>query len=289
MLTFGLLYNSVMSSITIPSDQWEQIRQFLRDCPGVYVGDPDQCKQFAEGALWINRSGAQWRLLPTEYAKWNTVYKRCARRCERGVWELMHRHFGAEPDLEYPVSTVRWREPTSALGVPRRKRGAIRASPGPQSGRVQHEKVPVSVDGLGNPLRFTLTPGQQHDITRAEALLSGCRGECVIADQGYDAQQFIEYLTGAGMVTVVPARANRKEPREYDTHLYRERHVVECCIGKIKRYRRVFYFPGLTNWPADTWDFCNSLLPSSGCVEMSTLPSVAFGAVSTAGDAVAVA
>ena len=62
----------------------------------------------------------------------------------------------------------------------------------------------------------------------------------MIADQGYDAQQFIEYLTEGGMVVVVPARANRKEPREYDTRLYRERHLVECGIGRIKRYRRVF-------------------------------------------------
>ena len=130
MLTFGLLYNGVMSSITIPSDQWEQILQFLKDCPGVYVGDPDQCKRFVEGALWINRSGAQWRLLPAEYAKWNTVYKRCARRCERGVWEPMHRHFSAEPDLECLVidSTV-VRAHWCAGGAPA-ERGAIRASPG---------------------------------------------------------------------------------------------------------------------------------------------------------------
>ena len=98
----------------------------------------------------------------------------------------------------------------------------------------------MSVDGLGNPLRFTLTPGQQHDITQAEVLISGCRGEYVIADQGYDAQHFIEYLTEAGMVAVIPARANRKAARDYDTRLYRERHVVECFIGKIKHYRRIF-------------------------------------------------
>ena len=62
-----------MSSITIPSDQWVKILQFLKDCPDVYVGDPEQCKRFVEGALWINRSGAQWRLLPAQYGKWNTV------------------------------------------------------------------------------------------------------------------------------------------------------------------------------------------------------------------------
>ena len=47
------------------------------------------------------------------------------------------------------------------------------------------------MDGLGNPLRFTLTPGQQHDITQAAALVSGYRSEYVIADKGYHAQDFI--------------------------------------------------------------------------------------------------
>ena len=98
----------------------------------------------------------------------------------------------------------------------------------------------MSVDSLGNPLRFTLTLGQQHDITQAEALLAGYRSEYVIADKGYDAQDCIDHLAEAGMVAVIPARANRKEPRDYDRHLYRERHVVECFIGKIKHYRRVF-------------------------------------------------
>ena len=101
-------------------------------------------------------------------------------------------------------------------------------------------KVHVSVDGLGNPLRFTLTPGPQHDITPAAALVSGYPGEYVIAEKGYDAQDFIGSLAEAGMVAVIPARSNRKEPRDYDRHLYREHQVVECFIGKIKHYRRVF-------------------------------------------------
>ena len=136
-------------------------------------------------------------------------------------------------------STVRWFERTNALGEPRQKGGQSAQALGRSRGGFS-TKVHVSVDGLGNPLRFTLTPGQQHDITQAEALISGSRGEYVIADKGYDAQQFIDYLTEAGMVAVIPARANRKEARDYDTHLYRERHVVECFIGKIKHYRRVF-------------------------------------------------
>ena len=45
-------------------------------------------------------------------------------------------------------------------------------------------KIHVSVDGLGNPLRFILTGGQRHDITQAEELIAGYAGEQVLADKG---------------------------------------------------------------------------------------------------------
>ena len=96
------------------------------------------------------------------------------------------------------------------------------------------------MDGLGNPLRFKLTPGQKHDITQAEMLISGYEGEYVIADKGYDSQGFIQHISDSGMVAVIPPRSNRKQPRSYDDHLYRERHLVECLIGKMKHYRRIF-------------------------------------------------
>ncbi|CAI8026439.1 Putative transposase for insertion sequence element IS6501, partial [Geodia barretti] len=101
-------------------------------------------------------------------------------------------------------------------------------------------KVHVSVDGLGNPLRFTLTAGQRHDITQAEELISGYKGEYVIADKGYDSHGFIQHISESDMVAVIPPRSNRKQPRPYDDYLYRERHLVECFIGKIKHYRRIF-------------------------------------------------
>ena len=43
-----------------------------------------------------------------------------------------------------------------------------------------------------------------------------------------------------GMMPVIPPRSNRKAPADYDRHLYRERHLVECFINKIKHYRRIF-------------------------------------------------
>jgi transposase len=101
-------------------------------------------------------------------------------------------------------------------------------------------KIHVSVDALGNPLRFRLTAGQQHDITQAEALIIDYECEYVIADRAYDADDFVQFVISSGAIPVIPPRPNRKDLRGYDEYLYQERHLVECFINKIKHYRRVF-------------------------------------------------
>ena len=101
-------------------------------------------------------------------------------------------------------------------------------------------KVHTSVDALGNPLRFTLTAGQRHDITQAEALVIDLESEYVIADRSYDSDDFVQFIITNGAIPVIPPRSNRKDLREYDEYLYQERHLVECFINKIKHYRRIF-------------------------------------------------
>lgn len=101
-------------------------------------------------------------------------------------------------------------------------------------------KLHASAEGLGNPRRFLLTGGQTHDITQAAALLGDDRPGAVIGDKGYDAEAFIAKIQERGAKVVIPPRWHRKVQREYDAHLYKERHLIECLFSKLKQYRRVF-------------------------------------------------
>lgn len=101
-------------------------------------------------------------------------------------------------------------------------------------------KIHVTVDGLGYPLRLQLTAGQRHDIIKAHDLIVDLEFDHLLADRSYGAKDFVDELLARGIEVVIPPNKNAKEPREYDAWRYRERHLIECFIGKIKHFRRVF-------------------------------------------------
>ena len=71
-------------------------------------------------------------------------------------------------------------------------------------------------------------------------LIEGLEGDYVIADRGYDADEFRGSVVERGSIPVMPPRRNRKRVIEYYEHLYGERHLVERFISKMKQYRRAF-------------------------------------------------
>ena len=99
-------------------------------------------------------------------------------------------------------------------------------------------KIHATVDALGNPTGFHLTPGQAHDLDGADVLLEDTQADAVIADKAYDAwARVIEPLLKAGKTVVIPPRSTRKEQRDYDRHLYTARHLIENFFARLKQYR----------------------------------------------------
>jgi transposase len=61
----------------------------------------------------------------------------------------------------------------------------------------------------------------------------------LIADKGYDSDDFREALKARGTEPCIPPRRNRKAPRDYDKALYRKRHKIENLFAKLKDWRRI--------------------------------------------------
>ncbi len=95
------------------------------------------------------------------------------------------------------------------------------------------------VNGMGLPVEIRLTPGQQGDVTKAEDLLNGYNPKAVMADKAYDSDPLIKVINAKGAEAVIPPRENRREQRDYDKVLYKERNQVERFVNRLKQYRRI--------------------------------------------------
>jgi transposase len=94
------------------------------------------------------------------------------------------------------------------------------------------------VNGHGQPVRFSLTGGEHHDMTEAETLLKDLSPEYVIGDKGYDSDPLRKQIRRQGATPVIPARKGTRR-RRYDRIKYKLRNVVERFFNRIKHYRRV--------------------------------------------------
>ncbi len=96
------------------------------------------------------------------------------------------------------------------------------------------------VDALGNPIEFLLTPGQAHDLEGSDAFLPDMQADTLLADKAFDAdERVIQPLLAAGKTPVIPPKAQRKAPREFDRELYEARHLVENFFCRIKQFRAI--------------------------------------------------
>ena len=85
---------------------------------------------------------------------------------------------------------------------------------------------------------FCVTAGQVNDCTQAITLLGERKVSHVLADKGYDTDAILEHVQSTGAVAVIPPKRNRKQQREYDKTLYKQRNRIERCFARLKHFRR---------------------------------------------------
>jgi transposase len=88
-------------SLSLNQYQWTRIYEYLCGFPEIYVKNEAVCRRFVEAVFWMLRSGAQWRLLPSHYGSWNTVYRRFADWAKKGICYKMLYYFQEDPDMTY--------------------------------------------------------------------------------------------------------------------------------------------------------------------------------------------
>lgn len=110
-------------------------------------------------------------------------------------------------------------------------------------------------DGHGIPLAAIVTAGQRHESTQFEALMNSVairqpsgqmrrRPERLAADRAYDASRIRHWLRQHGIRAVIPQNQRHGvrrpgRPTTYNREHYRQRNVIERCVGWLKNARAV--------------------------------------------------
>lgn len=218
--------------------EWEHIFRVLQERNDINNANEAKLRIFIEGIYYIMRTGCQWRMLPNLYGKWRSIHKRFKEWSDKGVFVDLFERLKIDPDMENIMidsTIVRAHACSSGYAKDSADQEALGRSKGGFT-----TKIHAMVDALGNPLKFILTAGQRNDITQGESLLNNTSNTTVIADKGYDANAFLANIANQKSISIIPSKKNRKVQREYDKHIYKERHLIECFFGKIKHFRRIF-------------------------------------------------
>jgi transposase len=229
---------SITRRYALRDDQWLRIEGLLPGRAGQVGVTAQDNRLFVEAVLYRYRAGIPWRDLPERFGSWKNVHRRFSRWAESGVWQRLFQALAAGADNEYAMidsTIVRAHQHSAGAPQKRDETQAIGRSRGGLS-----TKIHATVDALGNPTGFALTPGQACDLEGADALLPSLDAPIVIADKGYDAEKrVLQPLARAGKIAVIPPKANRKLQRAYDKDLYQARHLIENFFCKLKQFRAI--------------------------------------------------
>jgi transposase len=186
--------------------------------------------------LFVLSEGCTWRGIDQPGANWNSIYRYYRRWCRDGVWEKVWELIG--PTLN-----------CKSVYIDSTHIKVHRCGLNPEGGREAqaigktkggwNTKVHAAVDQRGAPVTLLLSPGNDADISHATDLADNILAGTIVADKGYDSDEFRTWLFERDVTPCIPARSNRVDPLPYNKRSYRKRHLVENFFASIKTFRRV--------------------------------------------------
>jgi len=236
---------------------WKRIAKLLPE-GGSGGGRPwNDHRQTLNGILWVLRTGAPWRDLPSRFGPWKSVYGRYNRWSKDGTFDTILRTLQGELDAKGQIDRDLWCLDGTSVRATRAASGGRRGEPDePRDHALGRSrgglgtKFHLLCDSTGIPLAVELSPGQTHDSQRFETTMEAVRipqrggpprrrPKRLAADKAYGSLAIRQWLRRHKIRAVIPTKANERRRPGFDRDAYRGRSVVERCISWLKESRRV--------------------------------------------------
>jgi transposase len=189
---------------------------------------------------WLARTGAEWRLLPHDFPRWEAVYQQTRRWLTAGIFEAMVHDLR----LLLRVAAGRPAQPSAVILDSR----TLQSTPesGARCGYDGHKrrkgsKVHAAVDTLGHLLALLVTPADAQDRAQVDQLsaaiqdVTGDTVEVAYVDQGYTGREPADAAQAHGIRLEVVKLPEAK----HGFVLLPRRWVVERDFAWATRFRRL--------------------------------------------------
>ena len=163
-----------------------------------------ELREVYNGLRWLVRTGAQWRMLPHDFPRWEAVYQQTQRWLRAGCFEAM----AHDLRLLLRLAAGRKGHPSAVILDAR----TVQSTPesGAHAGYDGHKrrkgsKVHVAVDTLGHLLATVVTPASEQERAQVAELaeqvqaVTGEAVELAYVDQGYTSTEPAEAAAEQGI------------------------------------------------------------------------------------------
>jgi transposase len=189
---------------------------------------------------WMARAGCPWRMLPTNFPPWQSVYQQTVRWMKGGCFE----HITHDLREMLRVALGKKAQPSAAIMDSRTLQSTLES--GSRAGydgykKRKGSKVHIAVDTLGCLLALKITPANEQDraqvadLTRRVQEVTGDSVKIAWVDQGYTGDEPAAASAQNGIELEVVKLAEAKR----GFVLLPRRWVVERSFGWASRFRRL--------------------------------------------------
>ncbi len=197
-------------------------------------------REIFNAVRWMVRAGCPWRMLPTNFPPWQTVYQQAVRWMKAESFERMCH------DLRELLRVALGRSPQPSTTILDSRTLQSTLESGARAGydgykRRKGSKVHIAVDTLGTLLALKITPANEQDraqvaeLTQRVQEVTGDSIQTAYVDQGYTGENPAAAAAQNAVDLVVVKLAEAK----HGFVLLPKRWVVERSFGWASRFRRL--------------------------------------------------
>ena len=227
----------------VTDDEWAFVAPYLSLISPDALQRKHDLREVYNGLRWLVRTGAQWRMLPHDFPRWDAVYQQTQRWLRAGCFEAI----AHDLRLLLRLAAGRNGQPSAVILDGR----TVQSTPESGAGagydghkRRKGRKVHMAVDTLGHLLATVITPANEQEraqVAELAALVQDVTGQTVelaYVDQGYTGDEPAEAAAAQGIQLEVIKLPDAEGPKKGFVLLPR-RWVVERSFAWLARFRRL--------------------------------------------------